>query len=48
MTTIAGLTSAGQELLNIWNDLDNGAVKDSEAFEQADEAVRKRQADKSM
>jgi hypothetical protein len=44
----AGLTGAGQELMNIWNDLDRGAVKEAEAFEQADEAVRKRQADKSM
>ena len=44
----AGLSSAGQELMNIWNDLDRGAVKETEAFEQADEAVRKRQADKSM
>ena len=44
----AGLTGAGQELMNIWNDLDRGAVKETEAFEQADQAVRKRQADKSM
>src|SRR3954467_518585 len=46
----AGLTGAGQELMNIWNDLDRGAVKETEAFEQADEAVRRRQAaaDKSM
>src|SRR5438874_10914398 len=44
----AGLTGAGQELMNIWNDLDRGAVKETEAFEQADEAVRKRQADKTM
>src|SRR5207248_11450595 len=34
----AGLTGAGQELMNIWNDLDRGAVKETEAFEQADEA----------
>ena len=38
----AGLTSAGQELMNIWNDLDRGAVKETEAFEQADQAVRRR------
>jgi hypothetical protein len=46
----AGLTTAGQELMNIWNDLDRGAVKETEAFEQADEAVRRRQsaADKTM
>jgi hypothetical protein len=40
----AGLTTAGQELMNIWNDLDRGAVKETEAFEQADQAVRRRQA----
>src|SRR5919112_2203609 len=28
----AGLTSAGQELLNIWNEMDRGAVKEDEAF----------------
>ena len=44
----AGLTGAGQELMNIWNDMDRGAVKETEGFEQADQAVRKRQADKSM
>src|SRR6478735_10384212 len=40
----AGLTTAGQELMNIWNDLDRGAVKETEAFEQADQAVRRRQS----
>src|SRR3954447_26026931 len=44
----AGLTGAGQELMNIWNDLDRGAVKEPEAFEQADQAVRKRQADRAL
>ncbi len=38
----AGLTSAGQELMNIWNDMDRGAVKQEDAFQQADDAVRKR------
>ena len=28
--------------MNIWNDLDRGAVKQEEAFQQADEAVRKK------
>ena len=28
----AGLTGAGQELMNIWNDMDRGAVKETEAF----------------
>src|SRR5215210_4055491 len=42
----AGLSGAGQELMNIWNDLDRGAVKQEEGFEQADQAVRKRTAAK--
>jgi hypothetical protein len=42
--TSAGLSGAGQELMNIWNDLDRGAVKQDEAFDQADKAVRKRSA----
>src|SRR3984885_11633921 len=40
----AGLTQAGQELLSIWNDMDNGAVKPEQAFEKADSAVRQRHA----
>ena len=39
-----GLTSSGQELMNIWNDLDRGAVEPKVAFEEADKAVRNRQA----
>src|SRR5438477_12200840 len=35
----AQLTGAGQELMAIWNQMDRGAVKETEAFEQADEAV---------
>jgi hypothetical protein len=42
----AGLSGAGQELMNIWNDLDRGTVKETDAFEQADQAVRKRTAAK--
>src|SRR5579862_5109976 len=38
----SGLTQAGQELMNIWNDLDKGAVKPDQAFEAADKAVRKK------
>jgi hypothetical protein len=38
----AGLTSAGQELMNIWNEMDKGAVKADQAFDAADKAVRKR------
>ncbi len=40
----AGLSSAGQELMNIWNDLDRGAVKHDQAFDQADQAVRRKAA----
>ena len=40
----AGLSSAGQELMNLWDDLDRGAVRPDEAFDAADKAVRKRQA----
>jgi hypothetical protein len=40
----AGLSSAGQELMNIWDDLDRGAVKHDQAFEQADQAVRRKAA----
>ena len=44
------LTGAGNELMAIWNQLDRGAVKEDQAFEQADQAVRKRNAalDKEM
>ena len=44
------LTSSGNELMAIWNQLDRGAVKEDQAFEQADQAVRKRNAalDKEM
>ena len=35
-------TQAGQELMNIWDDMDRGAIKQEEAFDQADQAVRRR------
>lgn len=38
----AGLTAAGEELMNIWNNLDRGDVKEDQAFEEADAAVRRR------
>ncbi|SRR5258707_14448190 len=38
----AGLSGAGQELMNIWNELDRGSMKQDEAFEEADKAVRRR------
>src|SRR5256714_72913 len=44
----AGLSSAGQELMNIWNEMDRGAVKEDEAFEEADKAVRRRAAAKEI
>ena len=40
----AGLSSAGQELMNIWDEMDRGAVKHEVAFEQADQAVRRKAA----
>ncbi len=36
------LTGAGQELMNIWNDLDRGAIRQEQAFDEADKAVRRR------
>jgi hypothetical protein len=44
----AGLSGAGQELLSIWNEMDRGALKQDEAFEEADKAVRKRAASKEL
>jgi len=38
----AGLTQAGQELMNNWDSMDKGAVKPDQAFQAADEAVRRR------
>lgn len=40
----AGLSGAGQELMNLWNQMDRGAIKEDEAFEEADRAVRRKQA----
>ena len=44
----AGLSTAGQELMNIWNEMDRGGVKEDEAFEEADKAVRRRATAKEM
>jgi DNA topoisomerase VI subunit A len=41
----AGLTQAGQELMNVWEQLDRGKVKAPDAFDKADAAVRRRQAE---
>jgi len=43
----AGLSAAGQELMNIWEQSDRGLMKDDAAFEKADEVVRRRAAEKS-
>lgn len=40
----AGLSGAGQELMNLWNQMDRGAIKEDEAFQEADRAVRRKQA----
>lgn len=40
----AGLTQAGQELMNIWSEMDKGTVKGDQAFAAADKAVRSKQA----
>ncbi len=40
-----GLTQAGQELMNIWDQLDRGKVRETDAFDKADAAVRRRQAE---
>ncbi len=44
----AGLSGAGQELMDIWNQMDRGAMKQDEAFDQADKAVRQRHAAKEI
>ena len=38
----AGLTSTGQEVMNLWNDMDRGTIKQDEAFDAADKAVRRK------
>jgi len=40
----AGLSQAGQELMNIWDELDRGGIKEGDAFAEADRAVRRRNA----
>lgn len=39
-----GLKEAGSELMNIWNEMDRGSLKQDEAFEEADKAIRRRAA----
>jgi hypothetical protein len=42
--TGATLSEPGAELMNIWNEMDRGSLKQDEAFEQADQAVKRRSA----
>lgn len=42
----AGLSGAGQELMDIWSRMDRGQIRQDQAFDQADKAVRQRQAAK--
>jgi hypothetical protein len=47
----SGLTAAGQELMNIWNQMDSGSIKSDQGFDAADRAVRQKrtpEADESM
>ena len=43
-----GLKEAGTEIMNIWNDMDRGVMKQDEAFEEADKAARRKSAEKDM
>ena len=40
----AGLSGAGQEVMDLWNQMDRGSIREDEAFEEADRAVRRKQA----
>ncbi len=40
----AGLSQAGQELMNLWDEMDRGGIKQDDAFAEADRAVRRRNA----
>jgi len=42
------LKDAGAEIMNIWNDMDRGVMKQDEAFEEADKAARRRSAEKDV
>jgi hypothetical protein len=39
----AGLTSAGNELMHLWDQMDRGALKEDEALEEANKAIRRKQ-----
>jgi hypothetical protein len=38
----AGLTSAGNELMHLWEEMDRGHLKEDEALQEADKAVRRK------
>ena len=38
----AGLSESGKELMHLWDQLDRGAIKEPDAFTQADRAARRR------
>jgi hypothetical protein len=40
----AGLSGTGQELMNIWSQMDQGALEHDKAFDEADKAVRRKTA----
>ncbi len=40
----AGLSQAGQELMNLWDEMDRGGIKQDDAFAEADRVVRGRNA----
>ncbi len=42
------LKEAGTEIMNIWNDMDRGVMKQDEAYEEADKAARRKSAEKDM
>jgi hypothetical protein len=39
----AGLTSAGQELMHLWDQMDRGHLKETEALEEAEKTIRRKQ-----
>jgi hypothetical protein len=39
----AGLTSAGNELMHLWEEMDRGTLKEDEALEEANKAIRRKQ-----
>ena len=40
----AGLTESGQDLMHLWDELDRGTVDEKSAYEQAEQAARRRAA----